>query len=216
MDNPEPLAPPPPPPPPPAMPSSAGGYPARFELDADRQIARWRPLVQWFLAIPHWFVSSVLVFVGELVAIVSWFVILFTGKLPDGLANFQSMVLRYMSRTYAYGTGLLAPYPPFEFATTPADPRVYPARADFEPELEGRNRLTSALRLIWAIPAAIVTYIIGIIAFFAWLIGVFAVLFTGGWPDGLRSWVLKGIRAYLRLYAYMFLMTDKYPPMSFD
>ena len=48
------------------------------------------------------------------------------------------------------------------------------------------------------------------------IIGAFAVLLTGGWPDGLRTWVLKGLRAFLRLYAYAFLLTDEYPPLSFD
>jgi hypothetical protein len=213
---------PPPPPPPSPTPAPIGGgatggnYPARLQLDTEAPVPRWGPLVQWFLAIPHWFVASALLFVGQIVAFIAWFVILFTGKLPDGFANLQCMVLRYLARTYSYGLGLVTPYPPFEFATTPADPGVYPARVDFEPALEGRNRLTVGLRLIWAIPAAIVAYIIAIIAFFCWLIGIFAVLFTGGWPGGLRSWVEKGIRAYLRLYAYMFLLTDEYPPLSIE
>ena len=220
MNSPEPPVPPPPPPPSPAVAATSGGdYPARLTVPADAEVPRWGPLVQWLLAVPHWFVASALLFVGEIVAFISWFVVLFTGKLPDGFANFQCMVLRYLARTYVYGTGLLPPfdpYPPFEFATTPADPGVYAARADFEPALENRNRLTVGLRLIWAIPAAIVAYIIGIIAFVCWFIGIFAVLFTGGWPGGLRGWVEKGIRAYLRLYAYMFLLTDKYPPLNLD
>ena len=51
------------------------------------------------------------------------------------------------------------------------------------------------------IPAAIVTLIIVIIAWVCWLIGAFAVLFTG-MAGRLRDWVLKGLRASLRLYAY--------------
>jgi hypothetical protein len=42
------------------------------------------------------------------------------------------------------------------------------------------------------------------------------VLFTGKWPHGLRAWVLKGLRAGLRLNAYCWLLTDKYPPLNFD
>jgi hypothetical protein len=86
----------------------------------------------------------------------------------------------------------------------------------FEPALEGRNRLTVALRLIWVIPAMIVTVIIVLIAWVCWLIGAFAVLFTGSWPEGLRAWVLKGLRASLRLSAYFWMLTDEYPPMSFE
>ena len=28
-------------------------YPLQLEFHADRHITRWRPLVQWLLAIPH-------------------------------------------------------------------------------------------------------------------------------------------------------------------
>jgi hypothetical protein len=41
------------------------------------------------------------------------------------------------------------------------------------------------------------------------------VLFTGKWPAGLLGWVMKGLRASLRLNAYAFLLTDEYPPLSF-
>ena len=215
MDSPE-TPPPPPPPQPPAVVESGGDYPARLDIDTDESVRRWGPMFQWILAIPHFIVVGVLLAVGEIVAFVAWFVIVFTGKLPEGMANLQCMVLRYLGRTNSYSTGLRHEYPPFEFATTPSDPGDYPAQVRFAPELEGRNRLTVALRIIWMIPALIVTYIIGIVAFVCWVIGAFAVLFTGSWPDGLRSWVEKGLRAYLRLYAYIFLLTDKYPPMSFD
>jgi hypothetical protein len=196
--------------------ASGGDYPARLDIDTDESVRRWGPLFQWILAIPHFIVVGVLLAVGEIIAFIAWFVIVFTGKLPEGMANLQCMVLRYLGRTNSYSTGLRHEYPPFEFATTPSDPGDYPAQVRFAPELEGRNRLTVALRIIWMIPALIVTYIIGIVAFVCWVIGAFAVLFTGSWPDGLRSWVEKGLRAYLRLYAYIFLLTDKYPPMSFD
>jgi hypothetical protein len=194
----------------------AGGYPAWLEVAPLDRIGRWRPLFQWVLAIPHFIVLYVLAIVSEVVGLISWFVILFTGKLPEGLGNMQCMVQRYSTRTYVYSSGLIDQYPPFEFSTTPADPGVYAARVQFTPEWTGRNRLTVGLRLLWIIPAAIVTMIIILIAWLCWLIGAFAVLFTGSWPGGLRDWVLKGLRAGLRLNAYCWLLTDKYPPMNFD
>jgi Domain of unknown function (DUF4389) len=87
---------------------------------------------------------------------------------------------------------------------------------NFQPTLEGRNRLSCALRLIWLIPAAIVTMIIGLIGAVCWIIGFFAILFTGKWPAGLLAWVMKSMRASLRLYAYAMLLTDEYPPLNFD
>jgi hypothetical protein len=191
-------------------------YPATLEVELAARIGRWRPLFQWVLAIPHLIVAYVLGVAGQVVGLISWFLIVFTGRLPEGLANFQCMVQRYTTRVSAYAAGLHAEYPPFEFSTTPNDPGGHAARVDFRPALDGRNRLTVGLRLIWMIPAAIVTFLIAVVAFVCWLIGAIAVLFTGAWPEGLRAWVLKGLRASLRLSAYQWLLTDEYPPMSFD
>jgi hypothetical protein len=40
-------------------------YPLQLELHADRQITRWRPLVQWLLAIPHLMIAYALRFVRQ-------------------------------------------------------------------------------------------------------------------------------------------------------
>jgi hypothetical protein len=48
------------------------------------------------------------------------------------------------------------------------------------------------------------------------LIAFFAVLFTGRWPDGLRSFLLGVMRWALRVEAYLLLLTDEYPPFSLD
>src|SRR6266540_3467225 len=132
-------------------------YPATFTFDAPERIANWRPLVHWLLAIPHLLIVRALDGVAAILAIISWFAILFTGKLPAGLANFQAMYLRYYMRTATYVGFLREEYPPFGFTTTAADPgedaRVH---VDLVPKLEGRNRLTTGFRLILAIPQLIV------------------------------------------------------------
>jgi hypothetical protein len=201
--------------PPPAS-AQPAGYPARLDITPMDRIARWRPLFQWILAIPHLIIAQVLTYVAQIVAFIGWFVILFTGKLPVGMANLMSMCQRYNTRTMTYAAGLLDAYPPFEFETTPNDAGTYPAKVEFAPALENRNRLTVGLRIIWAIPALIVSVIIGIIGIICWFIGAIVVLFTGAWPTGLRDWVLKAIRANLRVSAYLLLLTDEYPPLSFD
>jgi Domain of unknown function (DUF4389) len=191
-------------------------YPARLDVQTPDKIANWRPLLQWIMAIPHVIVMYFVVIVADVVAVVSWFAILFTGRLPEGLANVSCMALRYQTRVEAYAGFLHAEYPPFDFATTPGDPGGTPVAVNFEPALAGRNRLTCALRILWLIPAAIVTMIIGLIGGVCWFIGFFAVLFTGRWPAGLHAWVMRSMRASLRLSAYAMLLTDEYPPMSFD
>jgi hypothetical protein len=195
--------------------ATPGSYPATMTFDAPEKVANWRPIVHWLLAIPHFIVLYVLRFVAEIVALVSWFIILFTGKLPEGIANLQSMYLRYQARTFTYAGFMREEYPPFGFTTAAADPGDDPRiRVDVRPELEDRNRLTVAFRIILAIPQLIVLGLLGIAAFVVYIIAFFAVLFTGKWPEGLRAFNLNVIRYQLRVEAYLFLLTDVYPPFA--
>ena len=199
------------------MQAMSAPYPATFTFDPPEKVANWRPLVNWILAIPHFIVLYALNLVSEVVAFLSWFFILFTGKLPPGFANLQVLYLRYSTRTYAYAAFLQEEYPPFTFDMTPSDPGDYPrVRVDLVPELENRNRLTVAFRLILAIPQLIVLAALGIAACVVVLIAFFAVLFTGQWPPGLRDFLIKVARWSIRVEAYLALLTDTYPPFTLD
>ena len=189
-------------------------YPATFTFDPPEKVDNWRPLVQWLMAIPHMVILYVLSIVGFFAGLAAWFAIVITGKMPQGLADFGCMVLRYQTRVGAYIGFLHAEYPPFDFTTSAADPGGHPVRIDFAPEIENRNRLTVLLRLIWMIPAALFGIVISWVAQILWFIAFFAVLFTGKWPEGLRNFVLGAQRVGLRLNAYVFLLTDEYPPFE--
>jgi hypothetical protein len=191
-------------------------YPATLELDASPEIANWRPLVHWLLAIPHLLIAYALQQVAQVVALISWFVIVFTGELPAGLAGFQCLAIRYTARAYSYAFWLREPYPPFEFAMTGTDPRTDPLRVDLQPALTDRNRLTVGLRFIWIIPAALFAIVLSLAATVALLVGFFAVLFTGRWPAGLRDFMVGSGRYFVRLTAYGYLLTDEYPPFALE
>ena len=197
--------------------TAASSYPASFSLEPPDRIANWRPLVHWLMAIPHMVVLYALGIVSEVVAVVSWFAILFTGKQPEGLAGVQSMYLRYSMRVFAFVGFQVEEYPPFAFGSSASDPgdggRV---RVDFRPALENRNRVTVFFRLLLLIPHMIVLGLVGMVAGLAYVVGFFAVLFTGRWPAGLRRFVLGVMRWGLRTQAYMLLLTDEYPPFSLD
>jgi hypothetical protein len=76
---------------------------------------------------------------------------------------------------------------------------------------ESVNRLTVALRIIWGIPALIITAVIGIGAFFVWIASWLVILFTGKHPRGMFDFLLKFQRYSLQTSAYMLLLTDTYP-----
>ena len=189
-------------------------YPATVEVQTPEKLANWRPIGQLFMAIPHLIISNALNALAQACALISWFAILFTGKMPQGLANIITMSIRYQARTMAFAGFLYDQFPPFEFTSTATDPGTTPVQVNLEPTLEGRNRLTCGLRLIWAIPVILFTALIIIAAYVCLLIAFFAVLFTGKWPNGLRNWVMKGLQAWVRLDAYVLLLTDVYPPFS--
>jgi hypothetical protein len=192
-------------------------YPATLGVESPPKIANWRPLVQWFLAIPHLVVLYFFGAVSGIVAVISWFAILFTGQLPEGLAGLQAVYLRYTNRVTVYAGFLREEYPPFTFDATFADAGDYPGvRTDIQPALTDRNRLTVFFRLFLVIPHIVVLYFVGLAAGIAWIIAFFAVLFTGTWPDGLRNFVLGSLRWSLRVNAYALLLTDEYPPFSLD
>ncbi|MDQ1380348.1 MAG: hypothetical protein QOJ71_1067 [Actinomycetota bacterium] len=193
------------------------GYPATFTFDPPEKVANWRPLVNWLLAIPHFVILYVLRLVSNVVGVISWFVILFTGALPEGLANVQAMYFRYSIRVSTYVAFMREEYPPFGFQTTPSDPGDDPrVRVDIQPQLTDRNRLTAFFRIILAIPQLIVVVVLGLAAAVVTFIALFAVLFTGRWPDGMRDFVIKVQRWSLRVQVYAMLLTDVYPPFVLD
>ncbi|MCK9517890.1 MAG: DUF4389 domain-containing protein [Dehalococcoidia bacterium] len=92
---------------------------------------------------------------------------------------------------------------------------AYPVEVQVEPPVE-QNRLSVLLRIIFAIPHAIIIsalgYVVGVTAFIAWLI----ILFTGKCPPGLLKFHAGYVRWAARAYGYLGLLTDKYPPFSLD
>jgi hypothetical protein len=199
------------------MEPSHHAYPASLEFDPPEKVANWRAIANVFLAIPHFVILYGLRILAEAVSIISWFAIVFTGSLPEGLANVQTMYMRYEMRTYTFASFMREKYPPFAFAMTPADSgEDTEVHTDFQLALSERNRLTVAFRIILVIPHAIVLAVLFVAAAVVALIGFFAVLFTGRWPAGLRAFVLNVLRWYLRVQTYFLLLTDEYPPFSFD
>jgi hypothetical protein len=187
---------------------------ADLHLDAPRDTQNWRPLVSWALAIPHLVIANALGNVANLMSVVSWFSIVFTGRMPDGIARFQCMILRYEARAYSYVAFLRRPYPQFEFDMTNTDPGTDPLSVDFAPQRTERNRLTVAFRLILIIPAVVYTVLVVVAAALTLIVAAVAVLFTGRWPQGLRTFVLDAGRLTLRVSAYGRLLTDTYPTFA--
>jgi hypothetical protein len=180
------------------------------------EVARWRPFFNWVLAIPHLLVVSVINYAVGVVVLIAWFAILFTGKFPPGLFRFLAMARRYQWRTVSHAMGLREPYPPFEFEMVSEDPGTDPPARYSVDEPEVLSRGLIFIKWLLAVPHFIALFFVFIGVFFAWIVGAFAVLFTGAWPQGIRDFIVGSTRWTERVMAYVYLMRDEYPPFSLD
>ena len=203
----------------------AAAYLVRVDGALDRHLSRWLCLVKWLLAIPHYVVLAFLWLAFAVLSVVAFFAILFTGRYPRAIFDFNVGVLRWTWRVQYYSYAALATdrYPPFSLHDDPA----YPARL----QVEYPQRLSRGLVLVkwWllAIPHYLVvglfvggTYAVwhiggGLIGVLV-LIAAVIVAITGSYPEPVFDFVLGMNRWVLRVAAYAALMTDRYPPFQLD
>jgi hypothetical protein len=167
------------------------------------------------------------------VSVVAFFAILFTGRYPKGLFDFNVGVLRWSWRVGFYSYSALGTdrYPPFTLEDVPD----YPARLDVEyPESLSRGLVLVKWWLL-ALPHYLVVAVFTGGAWAAWtgtggqwmwtsggLVGLLvcfagvALLFTGRYPKSLYDFVLGMNRWVFRVAAYGLLMADTYPPFRLD
>jgi hypothetical protein len=153
--------------------------------------------------------EGVLGLVASVMAVISWFAIVFTGNQPKGLWDFINLYLRWKSKVIAYGALLRDEYPPFGDGDYP----VQFGTAEFPTT---RNRMTVAIRLIMVIPHAIVLFFLSIAWLVTAIIAWFAILFTGNFPESLYRFAVGYLRWSIRVESYLLLMHDEYPPFSLD
>ena len=190
-------------------------YPATFEFNAPERVARWRVIGNLILSIPHIIVIYLLGIVGTVIDILSWIVIVLTGKLPAGLAGVSCMLIRYQTRVGVFIVFMRSSYPPFDFDTSTQDNGKDPeVVVNIDPELEGRSRLSVFFRFILLIPVVIMGVIWGILAELVAIVAFFAVLVLGRWPKGLLNFIVGVNRFSVRTGAYWSLLTDKFPPLG--
>jgi hypothetical protein len=79
-----------------------------------------------------------------------------------------------------------------------------------------QRRWTVLLRLFLVIPQYVVLIIIAIAYFVVLIIGWFAALFMGRLPEWAHVFLTGFVRWETRVGAYLYLLTDRYPPFSFE
>jgi hypothetical protein len=178
----------------------------QFDVPYSEQRNRGTVAIRIILAIPHIIIAGAWMYAVEVVGVVQWFIQVFTGKRNRSLTDFTISWLNYAARVYGYVGLLFDEYPEFV-----ADQGQTPVRFAMASEEGPVNRLTVALRIIWAIPAMVIAWLLGIAIGVVTLIGWVVILITGKLPPGWHAFLVKGHRYVLQEYAYIYLVTDDYP-----
>jgi hypothetical protein len=213
-------------------------YPVRVDGSLDPSLSRGLWLVKWLLLLPHVIVLVFLWMAFVAVTVIAFFAILFTGRYPRGLFDFNVGVMRWSWRVHHYGYWALGTdrYPPFTLADVPD----HPAHLDVDyPERLSRGLIF--VKWLLAIPHFLVLAIfvggglwlgtrlgeaddswdnganagLSLVVLLV-LIAAIVLLFTGRYPKPLYDFVLGMDRWALRVNAYAALMTDRYPPFRLD
>jgi hypothetical protein len=180
-------------------------------VESPYELARWRPLVNWVLFIPHGIIVYALQALSRAVFLVYWLMLIFTGKLHPGLYGVMVMYERYNARSGGFLVGYSETYPPFDFDTDTTDNNSYPpVRLDL-PDVPEAVERSAALNVLKAIPHYIMMmiYFIGVAA--VAVVGWFAVLFTGVWPKAMRDFTVRVSNYYYRVWTYVAMVDNDYP-----
>ena len=190
-------------------PTSGGSYPVRLDIQYAESLSRLT-FLKWILAVPHYLIIYALNIVFNIISLIAFFAILFTGAYPRSLFDFAVNTVRWRMNLVAYVLLTRDEYPPFSF-----EPGLYPVtfEVDYPTSLQ---RFAPLYKWILALPHFIIVAVLGIIAFVLVFVAGFSVLFTGKYPEGIYKFVVGVQRWSNRAMLYALFMTDEYPPFSLD
>lgn len=191
------------------------GEQVTFQAEFVETRSRASTFFRWLLVIPLVIWAWLWSIAVEVVVLIAWFALLFTGRYPEGMYNFAAGYLRFLGRAFGYGYLMTDTYAPFHGR---ADP-TYPVSVEVAPPLETYGRWRVFLRLPIILLALIALY-----AAYVFTLVVFGVVSGAFWVqwivivnDGrarasLQRLTWMYIVLQLRVSSYLFLMAQDFPP----
>jgi Domain of unknown function (DUF4389) len=214
-------------------------HPIRMVVDDDLRRSRLTVFFRLLLAVPHfvWIVLwGILVF---LAAILSWFVVLVSGRLPEAFHRFQSAYVRYWTHLLAFLYLAANPFPGFVGRAG-----SYPVDLEIDAPVR-QSRVKTAFRILLALPALVLATLlagygvplpgggswseegglsavdiawvatpvpsVGFVAVVVAMLAWFVALVLGRNAQGFRDLVAYGLRYGAQVGGYLLFLTDRYP-----
>lgn len=169
----------------------------------------------FYIVLPHLFILMFVGLYGAILAFVAFWVVLFTGRYPESMFEYQVNLMKWMIRLDARLYNLSDGYPAFGLKATDEHTDL------IVPYPEKISRGLVLLRLFFGfiyvyIPHGFILvfrgFFVGILVFLAWWV----VLFTASYPQSFHEWVVGQMRWQMRINLYMGFMTDTYPAFTGD
>ncbi len=183
---------------------AAERHPIQLVVTDDLKRSRLTVFLRLPLAVPHFFWMYLFGIVAALALVVAWVVGVVLGRIPGSFHRFLAAYTRYNTHLTAYLTIAANPFPGFT-GNLP-----YPIDLEIAPPAK-QGRLRIFFRLLLAIPALVVVYLLQIVLYTIAVIAWFAALFTGRLDKSLRDILTFCIRYIAQTNAYVFLLTKRYP-----
>lgn len=187
-------------------------YPIDYEADFNPTPNRVTTFFRIILAIPWIIVAYFWGILFIFTHLFAWVAVIILGRYPEWLYNFNSGVVRFSVRFYAWLYLQTDVWPPFGLADDP----TYPIRINVAPRAGRQSRLKAFFRLILAIPMLIVSYPISYAHSMVGLLSWLVIVFRGYQPKGVHDVMTFMNSFYARLYGYIAILTDDYPPVGIE
>jgi hypothetical protein len=166
-----------------------------------------------YIVIPHYFVLFFVAIWYGILDFIKFWVVLFTGKIPQSTYEFQKKVWQWEVRLIAVLLNMRDGYP--AIGPKGSDPD---ATVEFEnPESVKRGLVLVRALFGWlyvGIPHGFLLMFVQIGVGFSVFISWWAILFTGKFPEGMFNFIVRYCRWSLRVALYMTYYSDDYPPFN--
>ncbi|HEY7935079.1 MAG TPA: DUF4389 domain-containing protein [Solirubrobacteraceae bacterium] len=195
-----------------------GEHPVRLIVADDLRRGHGSSFFRMWFALPLVLWLAIWSVVAFLVALANWLLTLVLGRSPAPLHAFLSRYVRFTTHIYAYMNLAAEPLPNFDGKPG------YPIDLEIDPPAPQR-RLSVLLRIVLALPALLIagallgsnfalsstTFNEGGLIGAVVLLGWFVAVLLGRMPHGLRDAIAYAISYGAQTWAYLLLLTDRYP-----